>query len=124
MMKITVLVFLALLFPHVAFAEILSFECQYEQHSSPDGMRKNGDFKFTIIYDSEDDSAYVSGNNGAEKLAVIHGTNQISFVEVTDTGNVMSTTVSKDNLQAVHSRNTTILGKLIPSQYYGKCAVR
>jgi hypothetical protein len=26
--------------------------------------------------------------------------------------------------EAVHSRNGTVVGKLIPSQYYGKCTIQ
>jgi hypothetical protein len=44
----------------------------------------------------------------------------LTFVEVTRSGNVMTTTIARDGA-AVHSRNAIIGETLFPSQYYGTC---
>ena len=44
----------------------------------------------------------------------------VSFVEITASGNVMVTAITKSG-EAVHSRNGIMFNELVPSQYYGKC---
>jgi hypothetical protein len=61
------------------------------------------------------------GNAGSSEVQIINGTHGISFLELTQTGNVMVTSITNAG-DSVHSRNSIIFDKLIPSQYYGKCA--
>jgi hypothetical protein len=77
----------------------------------------------TYIVDKEADKSYLLGNNGSSEVYRFDSDDQLSFLEVTGTLNIMSTTIDS-NMDSVHSRNSVILGKLIPSQYYGKCVVK
>jgi hypothetical protein len=63
------------------------------------------------------------GNNGSAEVKVIQNLGGISFVEVTTSGNVMVTTITKSG-DAVHSRNAVMQAQLIPSQYYGRCVAK
>lgn len=60
------------------------------------------------------------GNLGSVEVLEVKSDGQISFIQQTDTGNIMTTTITSD-MKSVHSRNSVMLGKLIPSQYYGEC---
>ena len=57
---------------------------------------------------------------GSTEVKLIPNTGGLTFVEVTGTGNVMVTVISDDG-RSVHSRNGMVLGKIVPSQYYGRC---
>ena len=100
-------------------AEVITFECSFPRYEGPNGGGTE-DFGFTIQLDSVSEDAYIVGSAGLAKLAHIQGVFGRSFIEFTETGNVMVTTIVEDG-EAVHSRNTILLGDLIPSQYYGEC---
>ena len=53
---------------------------------------------------------------------MIKGVGVVSFVEITGAGNVVTTTVTEKGV-CVHSHNSVIFGKLVPSQYYGSCKI-
>ena len=114
---------LALLFliasAQVVNAEVITYECSFDRYEGPDGGGTQ-DFGFTIQLDSVTEDAYIVGTQGLAKLAYIPATFGRSFIEFSDGGNVMVTTITEDG-DAVHSRNTMMLGNLIPSQYYGEC---
>jgi hypothetical protein len=63
------------------------------------------------------------GNAGASRVNAIKNASGVSFIEITDSGNVTVTAIT-DSGDAVHSRNSIISSELIPSQYYGKCKVQ
>jgi len=108
-------------FSPIVNAEITTFFCDYETWSDNEGNHAvNRPFVLTFIVDSETDKAYMKGNLGTEDVLIITGDNSLTFIEVTDVGNVMSTTVDPEG-NSVHSRNSVILGELTPSQYYGSC---
>jgi hypothetical protein len=46
-----------------------------------------------------------------------------TFIEITKAGNVMTTTIDA-KLKTCHSRNTVILGELVPTQYYGTAVIK
>ena len=46
--------------------------------------------------------------------------NGMAFIEITDSGNVMTTAITS-NGESVHSRNTVIIDSIVASQYYGRC---
>lgn len=93
--------------------------CNYEKYSNMEGTHKAEDFILTFIIDAENKKYYMLGNNGAEEVHFIDNLEGFSFLEITATGNVMSTTIDS-NKTSVHSRHT-VIGGLIPSQYYGAC---
>jgi hypothetical protein len=97
-----------------------TYHCAYPSYSDETGLHKAKEpFKLTFLVDSK--TAYHIGPLGAEKVSIVpnnHG--GLTFVEITQTGNVMVTAISADSA-SVHSRSTNIAGKIVPSQYYGRC---
>ncbi|ELE6590297.1 MULTISPECIES: hypothetical protein [Vibrio] len=106
----------------LSFAATTTIECTYTKYSDPEGLHEtNNDFVLRYLLDPETNKAYVLGNNGSNEVAIINGSDQVTFVEATGTGNIMTTTIT-DSKKTVHSRNTVVFGgELIPSQYYGHC---
>ena len=104
-----------------AMAETSSFLCKYSVEASPKGLTKQSTpFELRYIFDSSTQKAYLMGNVASSEVQAIENARGISFIEVTLTGNVMVTSITRAG-DSVHSRNSIILEKLIPSQYYGKC---
>ncbi len=88
-----------LLLPFTLFAAPTNYSCKYSSYSND------------------------KGNNGSSEVIAFSSKDRISFVEVTATKNIMSTAIDS-KLNSVHSRNSVIAGKLVPSQYYGKCKIK
>ena len=108
----------------VAWADTMTFECDYATYSDRMGLHKvEGPFKLTFLIDSKADKAYLIGNNGSSEVVLIPNGGGVTLVETTDTGNVMVTAITKKG-ESVHSRNGIMGGKIIPSQYYGKCVAK
>jgi hypothetical protein len=102
-------------------AEPMTFICNYPNWSDENGNHKSkGEFILTFIIDENSHKAYMLGNLGSVEVLEVKSDGQISFIQQTDTGNIMTTTITSD-MKSVHSRNSVMLGKLIPSQYYGEC---
>ena len=79
--------------------------------------------KKNFIVDSTTGKSYLLGNAGASEVKIFESEDRIAFLEVTGTGNIMSTAIDS-KLNSVHSRNTVMFGELMPSQYYGKCVIK
>lgn len=110
-----------LLFCSMANAATKSYICKFPVEASPKGLKKQAPpFELRFISDSESKKAYILGNNGSAEVDRIEHYAGVTFVEITATGNVMVTTISSSG-ESVHSRNTNLGGKLIPSQSYGAC---
>jgi len=110
-----------LVFPGSAFADTTTYICDYPTYSNQEGNHKiENKFVLSFVVDTENDKSYMVGNNGSAEVIKFETGNRISFLEITETRNLMTTTIDKD-LYSVHSRNKVIRGELIPSQYYGKC---
>jgi hypothetical protein len=119
-LRAVVLIFTSLYFG-IANADTVTINCDYRYYSDKDGHYPvDGEFKLTFLYDKENDQAYIMGNNGSSRVTHFRQSDSMSFVEVTGTGNVMTTTIAED-LSSVHSRNSVMFGKLLASQYYGSC---
>ena len=119
---VVALVLLAL--PPLLFAETSTYYCDYPSYSDQEGNHPvKTEFVLTFLIDLDAGKAYMVGNNGSEEVNVLAGDDYVSFIEVTATGNVMTTAITSDGT-SVHSRNSIILGDLIPSQYYGTCELR
>ena len=91
--------------------------------ANPSWCDEANDFNLTFIVDGENNTAYMVGNNGSAEIAILSSSGNINFLEVTDTGNMMTTTIDS-KLKSVHSRNSVLFGDLIASQYYGSCEIR
>lgn len=112
------------LLPIMVFADTTAYICNYTSYSNQDGNHKvNNKIALTFIVDKTSGKSYMLGNNGSTEVNKRESSNQITFLEVTATGNIMSTAID-GKLNSVHSRNSVISGKMIPSQYYGKCEIK
>lgn len=101
-----------------------TFVCSYPSYSNEEGNhRTKGQFTLTFVVDSSKGTAYVIGEEGSAEVKMIAEKDAVTFIEVTPGGNVMTTTITA-NGQSVHSRNTVIAGKIVPSQNYGHCVMR
>ena len=110
-----------LVFSGSAFADTTTYICDYPTYSDQEGSHKvKGKFVLTFIVDKAANKTYMLGNLGTTEIKRFESFDQIAFIDVTDTGNIMTTAIDA-NMNSVHSRNTVLLGELIPSQYYGKC---
>lgn len=112
----------------LASAEPAVLACSFESHADPeDGLASNEPFEFSIAMDPETSKSYIVGNMGTSDLHTIPTDRSLVFIEMSDSGNVMTTTVMlKGGLgtragDAVHSRHTVMGSALLPSQYYGRC---
>ena len=95
-----------------------TLRCSFEGFST--------DFVFDGI-DYDAGTARMVGNAGSAPLGAFMGANGATFIEITPTGNVMTTTVfawwgADRRYVAVHSRHTAIGGDPIPSQVEGACS--
>lgn len=109
----------------ISHAATTSFSCNFPLSASSSGVKKESKpFELRFVSDDQTKKAYLIGNNGSSEVTPFrnHG-GGITFVEVTDSGNVMVTAITTSG-EAVHSRNGIISGTLIPSQYYGKCTIQ
>jgi uncharacterized protein YuzE len=103
-------------------AATATFDCSYASFSDEEGLHATKElFRLTFLLDSDTDKAYMVGNNGSAELSLIANVDGFTLIEVTSTGNVMTTTVTNTG-QSVHSRNGILFGDLAPSQFYGECA--
>lgn len=97
-----------------------TYECLYSHYSNKEGLHDaEKGFKLTFVIDEEANKSYMVGNNGSSEVKYIDGAGTV-FVEITQVGNIMTTAIDAE-MNSVHSRNSIILGKLLPSQYYGQC---
>jgi hypothetical protein len=108
-----------------AQAQTITYYCKYPLYSDESGSHQaEDDFSLTFLMDNQTGKSYMTGNNGTSAVQVVDdGFDTFTFIEETIMGNVMVTTITPD-LKSVHSRNSTLLGELLPSQYYGTCEKR
>ena len=122
MLLIALLFSVLLLTGASAQAATTSYVCKFVVEASPKGLAKQASpFELRYVVDSSRRKAYLMGNAGSSEVEIIPNADGISFVEVTNSGNVMVTAIT-DSGDAVHSRNGIMFKELVPSQYYGKCA--
>lgn len=125
-MRLPILLFMAVMtFPWPSYAASTSFTCNFPVVASPSGVTKESEmFELRFLSDTKTKKAYMLGNVGSSEVTAIENlSGGITFVEITDSGNVMVTAITSSG-DAVHSRNGIIVRKLIPSQYYGKCTIQ
>ena len=109
-------------FPFVAVAVTTSYFCSFTLEATPKGLTKqNKPFELRYLVDIAAKKAYLVGNAGSSAVEIIPNADGVSFVEITNSGNVMVTAIAK-NGASVHSRNGIMFKDIVPSQFYGKCA--
>ena len=111
------------LLPSSALAYPVTYTCEFDTYSDEEGLHAAESFKLIFIRDDQRDTTYMLGNNGSVEVAYFRTSESVNIMEQTATGNLMVTTIT-DNNDAVHSRNSVILGDLVASQYYGSCEIR
>lgn len=124
-MKLKIIWFCIFLFPILAFANADTFICNYPLYSDMDGLHKEKKkFQLIFIIDKTKNLAYMVGNLGTSNLTFTPSEDGgVTFLEVSESKNFFTTTIDS-KLSTVHSRNTMLFGKLIPSQYYGTCVLK
>jgi hypothetical protein len=106
--------------PSLSLAEAINLECTFIAASNEEGrMTLEEPFVLKFAYDTVTETAVLIGNNGIANVTPLRGEDKITFVEVTPTGTVQTTTIAGSG--AVHSRNSVIGGQIAASQYYGSC---
>ena len=124
MIRIVVLLLAMTVAVPAVWAQTLTIECTYSTFGDKDGQRELSEpFVLTYIIDPAKESVYVVGDRGSGKVDQVPGHGGLSFIEITDNGSVITTTFDSKGA-SVHSRNTTLNGILIPSQYYGQCVFK
>jgi len=124
------LIAIALLGAFNVQAKTYEFNCDFDTYSTALGMGEEYfNLKFVIL---DDGTAVMAGNAGMAPVEKNYSQHGINFIETTDSGNKMLTTLSKPyvdtegsapTIHAVHSRNSMSPdGRLIASQYYGTCS--
>jgi hypothetical protein len=106
----------------VSLADTITLICNYTKYSDEEGVHrvKKDDFILTFLIAEKEGTAYVIGNQASSEVQMLSTKPGLSFIEITALGNVMTTAVDVTS-KSVHSRNTIIGGKLVPTQYYGTC---
>jgi hypothetical protein len=118
-----ILAVLLLFSASISISHANTFVCTYPKYATNDGLKNSKeDFVLIFVYDQNQDQYFVKGNVGAEEIAHSISNQGINFIEVTNSGNIMLTTISS-GLDSVHSRHTMIPGftDITASQYYGSC---
>lgn len=101
-------------------AELTTITCDFYTVASPERIEKaDAGFKgLKFVFKAGDTTGVMLGNAGETPVAVTTTDDSISFIQVSPI--VTVTTIQLKTLKAVHSRNTVLLGDLMPTQYYGK----
>jgi hypothetical protein len=118
---ITLVSFLILVFStKIAYAELLTFECNFSEYSDERGKHNYSKaHTFKIFWDKELNKASQQTKYKSVNLRVVDGQDMVSFIDAASNGNVVVTSIYKVKAMAVQSRNIFA----IPSQAHGNCSV-
>ena len=123
-----ILLFVLLSLPTLS-AEIkqTTYVCEFPTYSTHKGTFKSDpEVRFTIMANDANGTYTLKGSRGQSEGNIILGDRGLSFVKVTNLGNITTTTMAMvppydKEQEAIHSRNILASGKLLASQYYGTC---
>ena len=103
-------------------APVTTFECNYPTYSDKKGVHAaKSPMRLSFIVDPATEKAYLTGELGSSEVQMISNTDGLTFLEITPSGNVMTTTITAGG-ESVHSRNTILFkNELVASQHYGSC---
>ena len=125
MKNVLLMVFLSV-FSFAADTKQTTFACEFTTYATEKGTFKGDPVRFTIVSNDANGTYTLKGTSGQSRGNIIRGDKGLSFIKVTNLGNITTTTITyvppfdKDQ-KAVHSRNVLTEGKLLASQYYGTC---
>lgn len=95
---------LLLIYSVAAFADTTTYICDYPTYSDQEGNHKVKDkFVLTFIVDKAANKTYMLGNLGSTEIRMLESVDQIAFIDVTGTGNIMTTAIDA-HMNSVHSR--------------------
>lgn len=104
-----------------AFSALTTINCDYDTFASVQQVEATIEvMQLTFTVDTETSEAQVIRENGITDVDLYPTGGGFTFVEVNESGNVLTTTVDIHGKSA-HSRNTILDSELIPSQFYGSC---
>lgn len=118
-MRVMLLIFVIVLSMN---ANKLSFTCFYNKASNMGKIAKD-EMTLSFILDPASNEATVVGNNGASKVGTLSSEDGITFIEITPSGSIMSTSILLSDGTTVTSRNIMYNNKMLSSQLYGKCNI-
>lgn len=102
-MKILIATLLCLL-PVLASANTTTYSCIYTSYSDQKGNHKLIEkFELNFIVDRATGKSYMLGNNGSSEVKLIGSDDQLAFIEISASGNVMTTAIDR-MLNSVHSK--------------------
>lgn len=123
--KIFMVLVVLFLLSGISYSEDMSMRCgcKFETCANELGVGKLSDpYIFVIDTSTDSDVAtkYTKEGRAVEVLMVSNSQGGISFLEVTKSGGIITTTIDLHGT-AVYSRNVVLQGKLLPTQCYGQC---
>ncbi|MCW8822356.1 MAG: hypothetical protein OQK45_09005 [Sulfurovum sp.] len=101
--------------------------CEFASYATAKGSFNDDVMKFTIITNDTNGTFTMKRSNGVFTIGnTIRGDKGLSFLEVSELGNITTTTMAvvppvEDRQEAVYSMNILVGGKLLARQYYGTC---
>lgn len=125
-MRNVLLVVLLSVFGVAAKSSYNTFSCVFPAYATEKGTFSDDVVRFTMVTYDEKGKFIRKGSEGEHRGNIIKGDQGSSFVEVSKTGNITTTTMTtvsplEKEQKAVYSRNILSEGKLLASQYYGSC---
>ena len=125
-MKNVLLMVLVSVFGFAADTKQTTFACEFTTYATEKGTFKGDPVRFTIVSNDTNGTYTLKGTSGQSRGNIIRGDKGLSFIKVTNLGNITTTTITyvppfDKEQKAVHSRNILTGGKLLASQYYGTC---
>ena len=106
-------------FPGSAVADVLTWQCDFDTRTTLEGVESEP-FALEFRVDTSTGIAYMQGNVGLVSVEVFVGDEGFTFIQRVTSGTVQTTTIAASG-EAVHSRNTLLLGEIVAGQHFGRC---
>ncbi len=119
-MRILAYIVAIFLMPSSAWAEVLTWDCEFTVRVDGEGTA-NEHMNLVFKIDTQSGKAFMEGNVGIVEVGLHIGDEAFSFTENVASGTIQTTTITRDGL-GVHSRNTVIAGEFVAAQYFGNCS--
>jgi len=108
--------------PLSADAKSYRWKCSYNKMASPEGVKREERFSLEFAFDDITGKAVMIGNIGVADVDIHMGNLGVTFMEKLGGGAVQTTTVTRGG-ESIHSRHSIIGSQVVPTQYYGTCAI-
>ena len=125
-MKNILLIVLLSVFGVTGKVKHTTFTCEFKTYATEKGSFSDDVMRFSLVT-NDNNSTYIRKGRKDEFFGkIIKGDKGLSFVEVSNRGNITITTMSSLSSgdydhKTVHSSNRLLDGELLASQYYGTC---